>query len=790
MTEFYKKSVDKKKFRTQKSEDKRQRIEGRRQKIGVKCQTKKKWKVSLKIPRFLIPKDEPIVPRAFTPIDYAGGITVFFICWLVYLHTLTPTVGLHDSGDMIVSAYLLGISHPPGYPLYCLLGKLWITILPLGNIAYRMNLASALCASLACMMVYFITLKVARGEERGVSEEGNNRTSRISSLIPAAVVALMLAFATTFWEQAVIAEKYTLNALFATVLIFILLKWHEAVIEYQNSKFKIQNPKFYLYLFAFTLGLSFTHHLQTIFLVPASIFFIIVVCWQNRKYSSLILHPSSLAKMICFFVLPLFLYLYLPVRASTHPLHNWGDPSTFTRLIAHLTAEEYRGRYFTSTDILGRLGEHLTTLFSLQWAPFILIIGLIGAIFFLLKKRLIFIFLFLIFAADSFYSIHYTILNIEDYYIPSYVILSIFLGYGIGEISKLSFKFIPALLHTPYLLVLLLIPFFLFKHHYFQQDKSKYYFAYDYGVNIINYLEPNSIIFLKGDAVFFPYWYLQYVEKKREDLISIFTPYLDKDWHVEEIKRKYPKLSFKEIKSSINGEQIQKERVNKIITQNIDSYPVYALIDESIPTGLSKIPANIFHRVIKSKDEERFSQNMKEVRFNLRGIHNKKIYQDDWRTKDEIISNYAGSYNNFGMFYSQKGETISAIREFKKAIEVNPDDTITHSNLARAYLQINNIDMAIEEFHTTSKLAPADISLHNDLGSLYAQKGRYDEAMIEFQQAIKLDPNDIKAHQNLASVYYNQKRYNEAITECNLILKINPENTYIKQMLLAISTHQ
>lgn len=188
----------------------------------------KKWKIHFKILQFLVPKDIQITPKIFTCLDYAGGIVVFFICWLVYLHTLTPTVGLHDSGDMISGAYVLGIPHPPGYPLYCLLGKLWITILPIGNIAYRMNLVSALCASLSCMMVYFIILKVG-SRKWEVRSEGNKLIPHLSFLIPAIVAALILAFATTFWEQAVIAEKYTLNALFTTLLIFILLKWAEVI---------------------------------------------------------------------------------------------------------------------------------------------------------------------------------------------------------------------------------------------------------------------------------------------------------------------------------------------------------------------------------------------------------------------------------------------------------------------------------------------------------------------------------------------------------------------------------
>ncbi|MEW6104067.1 MAG: DUF2723 domain-containing protein, partial [bacterium] len=71
---------------------------------------------------------------------------VFFISFGVYLHTLTPTVGFHDSGELITCTWTLGIAHPPGYPLYTLLGKVFITLIPIGNIAFRMNMQSTLFA--------------------------------------------------------------------------------------------------------------------------------------------------------------------------------------------------------------------------------------------------------------------------------------------------------------------------------------------------------------------------------------------------------------------------------------------------------------------------------------------------------------------------------------------------------------------------------------------------------------------------------------------------------------------
>lgn len=238
-------------------------------------------------------KEETFVKLSFP--QTLIGLAVFIIAFFIYLKTLTPTIGYHDSGDMVVSAFLGGIPHPPGYPFFCLLGKLF-TCIPIGNIAYRLNMMSGLFGALTVMMVYFIVLKVGR-KEKGEGMSESSLISHLTSFIPPVVSAFMLCFAITFWEQAVIAEKYTLNALFATLLIFILLKWQEV------------NSKFYLYLFSLTLGFSFTHHLQTIFLVPASIYFILITIGQNYKK---ILNLPFIIKNFILFTLPLSLYSYLP----------------------------------------------------------------------------------------------------------------------------------------------------------------------------------------------------------------------------------------------------------------------------------------------------------------------------------------------------------------------------------------------------------------------------------------------------------------------------------------------
>ena len=88
---------------------------------------------------------------------------------IVYLLTLAPTISFFDSGEMVAGAYTLGVAHPPGYPIYVTLGKLF-TLLPINNVAFRVNLMSSFFAALTSVMIYYIT--------RAMLMEGGGKTNR------------------------------------------------------------------------------------------------------------------------------------------------------------------------------------------------------------------------------------------------------------------------------------------------------------------------------------------------------------------------------------------------------------------------------------------------------------------------------------------------------------------------------------------------------------------------------------------------------------------------------------
>ncbi|KKQ89288.1 MAG: hypothetical protein UT12_C0017G0009 [Candidatus Curtissbacteria bacterium GW2011_GWC2_38_9] len=140
--------------------------------------------------------------------NYILPFLLFAFTLIVYILTLSRSVYFGDSGELIAAAYTLGIAHPPGYPLYTMLAHLF-TYLPFGTLAFRVNLFSAVTSSLTVVVIYFICLKLT-----------SNRLASISA-------SLFLAFSYLFWLYSLVAEVFSLHALFVTLIILVSISIFE-----------------------------------------------------------------------------------------------------------------------------------------------------------------------------------------------------------------------------------------------------------------------------------------------------------------------------------------------------------------------------------------------------------------------------------------------------------------------------------------------------------------------------------------------------------------------------------
>jgi len=224
------------------------------------------------------------------------------LSFLVYLLTLCPTVYLGDSGELSGAAFCLGVPHGSGYPLYVVLGKVFCLI-PFGSVGFRMNLMAAVFGVLGVWAVYSLIERMT-GSKLGAWVGGG-----------------VLAFIPVFWWQTVAAEVYTLHVFFVALMMRLLWGWEE------------RREIFLLVVFALVTGLSFGNHLQTVMLAPG-VFYLILS--GDRK---VLLDGKRFVVLSLFLVLPLLVYLYLPIRTWAGAAIHWGDQERWDRFRAHISGQ-------------------------------------------------------------------------------------------------------------------------------------------------------------------------------------------------------------------------------------------------------------------------------------------------------------------------------------------------------------------------------------------------------------------------------------------------------------------
>jgi hypothetical protein len=357
------------------------------------------------------------------------GSSLFVLTFIVYLSTLSPTVGEADSFEFQVVSFTLGIAHPSGYPLYILLGKLF-TLLPIGNVAYRVNLVSPLFASLAIVCVYLSLVRLT--QHRAVS----------------LLAALTFAFSRTFWSQAVIAEVYTLHAFFVALMFYLLLK---QISKSANQQSRTINKTAFIY------GLSLTNHLTMALLAPAIAIYALLTKRrpftdmkkmlptmgegpkpppprsetfgdQREKPGFSFTDMKKVLMAAGFFFLGLSVYLYIPLRWPA--LH--GRPMALGEFANWVLGSRFRSALHW--DAWLKDPERYAILFRLmleQYGWIGLILGLLGLLWLFAKRRREAILLLVAYVAYFTYGLNYYVPDISAFIIPAHLIFAIWIGSGL-----------------------------------------------------------------------------------------------------------------------------------------------------------------------------------------------------------------------------------------------------------------------------------------------------------------------------------------------------------------------
>jgi hypothetical protein len=481
---------------------------------------------------------------------------VFISSFALYIHTLAPTVTLVDSGELIVAARALGVAHPPGFPLYVLLAHL-ATLIPMGNIAVRVNLASALFASIAAAVLVLAVLEALlatasfasiRKRQRGhrtPKEHGRSiNGGALTLLVPAMISGLLLAFARTLWSYATIAEVYSLNSLLSLVILFFMFRWRRKRLDARLGLKQGSPHRHYglLYAAAFVFGLALGVHHVTIGLeLPA--YAALVYSTEGAGFFK----SKRLVYAALFAFAGLAIYAYLPIAAWRSPILNWGDPKTLQRLWWHVSGRQYQVFFsFSPEQMAGRAGELIRLAgreFGPWWLPAGLALTFAGCAALLKKDRVMLGFLSLVVISDLLYSLNYEIAEDKDaYYLPVFIAAAIAAGFGakqlIDSAAKKQLRYcLPlsaiALLVAPAVALIGNLPF---------NNRSRYFIAQDYVENILSTIRPNGLLLTLDWQVYSPMLYFRHIEQQRHDVIAIDVNLLRRVWYYDYLKREYPEL--------------------------------------------------------------------------------------------------------------------------------------------------------------------------------------------------------------------------------------------------------
>ncbi len=683
--------------------------------------------------------------------DFSTAAITFIAALVVYILTMAPTITAEDAGELVAASYTLGIPHPPGYPLWCLLGKLFAFI-PLGPVAWRFNFMSAFWGAAAVCIMYLLIIRLTR-----------NRIAAIAG-------ALALAFSKEFWAQSVVAEVYTLNALLITLCVLLLFQWYETRADST------------LYAFAIFYGLGLCNHHIMFLIGLVFLGFVLFVDrrpWRRWKTYGVCVGLSAFA---------LSIYLYLPIRSLADPPMDWGNPENWRDFWDVVTRKQYMFCYSISPRSPARFAHQTFAYvnhYLPQFTPWFCWVPALGIAAMWKKDKLSCAFLVALFIFSSLGLV--LILNFDinkeyvwqnrAFWIPSYVVAAILLGVGIDRIGSMSIKG-RKLDHLALILAVgaAVSPL---AANYHNNDWSEYYFAQDIARNILRTLDQNAIYLPSTDHTTFPVIYLHTVEGCRPDItIGSKYGYPEEDLYQDmprEMRRKFRKMPTRS-----EGNVIE----DWIIAHT--DRPVYFTKKRLVNVPEAHIAdAGLLYRVTRTdeppprrdywKEYEWHTLDPKDTRGDLSAEYilmhyyfcRGRDYLAEGEEKQgiemfEIVLRLAARedkevINNIGTVCAEHRFLDAAANYYERALNVDPDYGLAIQNIGKVYFQKKQYDKALEFFDKARSHYPQDYETDLLAAQCLTHLERVDEALERLLRLTRLAPDDARVYRRIGMIYLRQK---------------------------------
>ncbi len=766
-------------------------------------------------------------PYLTSPVFW-GGVFVVLVSQIVYILTLTVSCPFWDSGEFIATSYTLGIPHPPGTPLYVLIGRLF-TLLPISQVSARVNYLSAFAASLAVLFTYLVIVRLVRRWHR----RPENRVDQLIAVGAGVTGAFFTAFGRTFWDNAIEAEVYSLSCFVMTFCIWLALKWQDSGEEgHRNHNL--------LLLIGYLLFVTIGIHMGTFLVAPPIFLFILLISWRavaNRAtLTTLALLVGAVALfyvlramaipagttlalstiafavavayrwgvrgkrnlafwLVALALLGLSVQLFLIVRANLDPMINEADPNNWKDLWLVLSRDQYKPpnpfvlrqapfdiqftkhfwRYWHDQYHLG-----LPQAWLAMGLPFF--IGLIGAVGQALRDRKGFLFVLSLVLITTLFLVFY--LNFKErevrdrdyFFVSGYQFFTLWVGLGTAAIAhwlrgepKVEEGVVleppgGRLFGVGSVLIFCLLSLLLIRHGWHQHDRSDFYVARDYAYNMLAPLEENAIIFTNGDNDTFPLWYVQEVEGVRRDVRVVNLSLLNTHWYIRQLRDYEPK-----VRVSLRDDEI--DRLHGFYTPDGDIVLVkdimvqYILADNALER-----PIYLAVTVPDQMDLEKFLV-MEGLAFRItpeEGEPERVDVEKTWKNLTEVFK-YRGLLDDEGYF-------DTTVYKDKNARKLVQNYVAAYVRIAHNHLREGRDDDALDALERARRMNPSFPGVLYTQGYLWLEHERYTEASGAFRELIRLGDRTPEVYRFLGASLEAQDSFAEAGRVYREAIQANPEN--------------
>ncbi|MEO6209828.1 MAG: DUF2723 domain-containing protein [Gemmatimonadaceae bacterium] len=578
------------------------------------------------------------MPPKNTDLDYrpsylAATLTSLAV-FALYCATLAPSTAMWDTSEYIAAAYVLGIPHPPGNPLFVLIGHVF-AILPIGmSVAKKINILAALTSAVAAGMWFLITERILVGW----------LLDRWQRILGGVLAALIGATAFTVWNQSVVNEKvYTVSLMGLAIISWLTVRWSDDPDGPYADRL--------LVLIAYLLGLGYANHMMGFLAGPA-----VVVAVVVRRPATL-MRWKLIAVSIGALLLGMTPFLTQPIRASHFPAINEGEPTNWNAFLYNFNRGQYGKPAILDRQapfIDGQLGMYWLY-FRWQWlrdvkdqwprmqqsiAAVYMLLGLMGGWVHFKRDRKSFWYfgtfmltltVILIYYLNFKYGhsqclalgnpsdINCEVRDRDYFFIVAFSAWGVWTALGLVYIwegvaslfGSEQVKIGRETMEVPrrqswifgsWILLFALFPLFAnWRAASRAGQTDTFAFAHD----LLDSVEPYGILITAGDNDTFPLWYAQEVEGVRKDVLVLCTSLLNTDWYVRQLVRRpvYPYDAAKG-PAVYRGREwpMPKGPPLHMTTTQADSIPEYQEVREPMLFKKGSIEASIKPQVLAKAD--------------------------------------------------------------------------------------------------------------------------------------------------------------------------------------------